>query len=243
MNRTIYDGQIIERDGRRFRVNIETDDTPLAPWEDNEGTGIVRKCDPSHRAQPSVKRPGERPLNSPDRNQYQYYYDWQATMHKAHADGWGLSPDDRVALVAKLGREPTQGEVVGEAVRIDFERLRAWLADLWCYVGVIVTDVTDDEEAETDYTFAVRGVESDCDEFMADVADDLITQCLAAHVKKVAQQKARDPYPSDTAPPWCEDVIRTLLRQNDALTRQIEEQTQIIRELVARTCQQIEITA
>lgn len=165
------DGDIIEKDGRRFRVNIEPDEYRGPPWENSDGYGVVSEWTSRE------KQPGERIL-SQDRSSKRYY-DIAATM-KIAANDWGLSEEDHTKLVAKLGRTPTKGEVTAQAVENDFENLRQWCNDVWGYVGVIVTDITDEEDAEINYTHALWGIESNSgDKYLREVAEALVDDALS----------------------------------------------------------------
>lgn len=54
-------------------------------------------------------------------------------------------------MAAKLGRTPTQGDIVAEAVQRDFDYLRRWCTDQWSYVGVVVKFISEDlEESESE---------------------------------------------------------------------------------------------
>lgn len=84
------------------------------------------------------------------------------------------------------GRDPnkplTAGEIRAEAVRRDFEYLRAWANDQWHFAGVIVTVLGDDEDEDdqvpTDFHHALWGI-ADCDPTYArEVADDLIDEAV-----------------------------------------------------------------
>lgn len=158
------DGEIFEYQDllgvtRRYRLNIEDDDTRRYPWEECDGHGIV--SDWTTRD----KRPGERVLNT-DRSSKRYY-DVQASQKIALRDGWG-------------GEGKTKRERAAHAVARDFDYLRAWCNDEWRYVGVIVTLLSDDPEEDdatpTDYTYALWGIESDCDDHIKNTALELAGQ-------------------------------------------------------------------
>lgn len=56
-------------------------------------------------------------------------------------------------------------------MRADFDHLRRWCADEWEWVtvGVVLTDA-DGEEVASDY---VEGIESDCDDYIADMVREM----------------------------------------------------------------------
>ncbi len=146
----------IQDHGRDFTVELLPDDMG-PPWENDDGVGVVSKHRYHAFGQGSKppKAPGERIL-SWDRGHYRVY-DMQATTKKAWADGWGLGDKNLVALTTKLGREPKRGDIIHEAVERDFQRMRGWCNDDWCYVTIRVID---DETGDDDY---LGGVESDGD--------------------------------------------------------------------------------
>ena len=85
----------------------------------------------------------------------------------ARRDGWGLCDADKAKLAKKLGRTPTRGDIVAEAVDRDYEHMRRWCADLWQYVGVIVTHEESGESA------SLWGVESEDDDYLERTAHEL----------------------------------------------------------------------
>lgn len=167
---------ILELDGLRFAVETMPDTDHGAPWDEEDGHGPVR--DPGARLRcvysgRTVKRPGERPMDNGRGDVW--LYDWQAAIRKARDEAWGLAPEDRAKLAAKLGREPTAGEVRAESVRRDFEYLRAWLRDDWSYVGVVVTLLDVDGEP-TNMRGSLWGIDNSDDEYLDDVALELAAE-------------------------------------------------------------------
>ena len=160
-----YDGDEFNRGGRVFKIEFPVDESHEPPWENDCGSGIV--SDWTRRA----KAPGER-LLCEDRGGKRFY-DWQETMKIAKRDGWGLRDEEKAALASRLGRAPTRKQVIAEAVERDFERIRQWCNDQWQYVGVVVTDL-ESEECES-----LWGVESDCRDYLRDVAHELADEINA----------------------------------------------------------------
>jgi len=157
----------IELNGRTYTVRIESYNDMGAPWEENDGHGIVSEW--TTRS----KRAGELVLHA-DRSRRRYY-DLSATLKTARADGWGLNDDARAALAARIGREPTKREVVAEAVRLDYEHLRGWCDDEWQWVGVIVLDDTTGEQS------SVWGFESTDTCGLEECAEELAQELDRAH--------------------------------------------------------------
>ncbi len=151
-------------DGLTFSVSLEPDYDHGAPWEEHDGHGPVSDWTARN------KLPGERVLSS-DRGWYRYYDVAEATRI-AKRDGWGIRPAAREALVARLGREPTAGEVAAAAVEADFQYLRSWCDDVWSYVLVVVT-LLDTDGGETWLREVIGGVESNADDYIAELAQEL----------------------------------------------------------------------
>ena len=128
-----------------------------APWENCDGHGTVRKSRNVHVEGRSDKKPGERPLNCPDRNEYQFYYDWQEATQIAKRDGWNNATFDAPNRVQR-------------AVQADFDYLRGWIYSNWVYVGVIVKD----DQGNT--LNSLWGVETLSD-YHVEVAQELVSQC------------------------------------------------------------------
>jgi hypothetical protein len=151
----LYDNDTFEHRGRKFTVTFPQDEHAEAPWEACEGHGPV--SDWTTRS----KRAGERELHSDGRS-YRYY-DFAEAVRIAKRDKWDAEP---------FG-QGTAGERATRAVEADFERLRHWCLDFWCYVGVVVTytDANGDECSES-----LWGIESDCQDYLEEVAHELAEQ-------------------------------------------------------------------
>jgi len=108
----------IEHNGTEHRVTIERDNFMYAPWEENDGHGIV--SDWEHRD----KAPGELVLCS-DRGGKRFY-DFEESVKIARRDGWGSAGDEGLTAGAKAAK----------ATRADFEYLRDWCEDRWLYATV-----------------------------------------------------------------------------------------------------------
>ena len=145
------------------------------PWDNSDGHGPVRISRTVNYTGRHTKRPGERPMNSPCRNQYQYLYDWQEACRLARKDGWNTEPYDAPNQVAR-------------AVQADFDFLRGWINDDWRYVGVRVTI------PGTSFEDSLWGVETykDYHETCAkEQAEELVTAYLAEQ-KEVEYWNSRD---------------------------------------------------
>lgn len=144
------------------KITFEQADFTEAPWSRSDCHGPVRKSNNAHNEYRSDKKPGERPLNRASRNEYQYYYDWQGAMKIAHTD-WGF--ESKVKAL--------------RAVQADFDYLRQWVNDEWCYVFITVT-----YEGETDN---IGGVET-YENYHLECANKMLADLIA----RVDAQKAKE---------------------------------------------------
>lgn len=76
-----------EYKGSTFTVQHEHDDSHGAPWDENDGHGVVSEW------QHSYETPRGSWVLASDRRS-QRFYNWYETMAIAKRDGWGLGPDD-----------------------------------------------------------------------------------------------------------------------------------------------------
>src|SRR5439155_21591731 len=108
-------GDTFEHEGYRFKFDVEHDADIGPPWKEFDNYGIVSEwtC--------RDKDPGERVL-AKDHSGYRFlYYDFEETMKLAAKDGWGLAPEDQKRLAEKLGRQPSNAEILAEAVEQDYQ--------------------------------------------------------------------------------------------------------------------------
>lgn len=165
---------------RTFVLAIVNDEDCDAPWERSEGHGPV--SDWTSRA----KAPGERVMNTDGPSKR--YYDWAAAIQIAKRDSWGLSPEAVAALTAKLGRQPTKGEVTAESVRLDYEFLRDWCNDRWNYVGIVLLEMSHDEYRSAEFAAdnpdyqkqaaALWGIESNATDYIQETVLELFSEAL-----------------------------------------------------------------
>ena len=156
----LYDGDTFERHGLTFHVRLLVDDDREPPWQREEGHGPVRQC----RSRDD-KRPGERILAGDHRNGY-WLYDWQAACRLARKDGWNAEPYGAPNRIER-------------SVQADFDYLRRWLDDQWCYIGVVVELV--DADGETVGDESLWGIESDAYDCITDTAYDLADALARQH--------------------------------------------------------------
>lgn len=161
---SLYDGSTFEHEGRTFRVQFEEDYDAGPPWEREDGHGPVRWARHHHVRGLSDKRPWERPLNSPDWSRDgQCYYDWREACRQARHDGWNTEPYDAPDRVQR-------------AVEADYQYLRAFMRQDWCYVGVTVELL--DAQGDTVDTESLWGIETWKD-YHCELARELADEILA----------------------------------------------------------------
>lgn len=153
-----HDWKRFEYNGATYAAKLERDDVAGAPWEGECGHGDVTGWETRD------KRPGEMVL-SKDRRAKRFY-DFAGSVKLAKRDGWNAEPYDVPG--------ETKGQRAHKAALADFNRLKAWCDDEWCYVGVIVARVCPccDEVEEGD-THSLGAVESDAGEYLWEVAQEL----------------------------------------------------------------------
>jgi hypothetical protein len=145
--------------GRSFEATVERDDSQDTPWDSEDGHGPVTGWETRD------KRPGELVLASHRRGRR--FYDFQEACRIARKDGWDAPP-------YKTG---TARQRAARAAMADFEYLRGWCNDDWCYVGVIVRPLCaccgtpDDSRAES-----LWGIESNAGDYLKEVAFELADQ-------------------------------------------------------------------
>lgn len=190
-SRTTYsDGEIVEREGLRFRINIEDDPDFGPPWDEGDGQGIISDWETRD------KKPGERVLNT-DRSSKRFY-DIQATTAKAKQEGWGLAPERIAEWTAKAGRAPTKKQITAAAVEHNYKWMRGWCTDQWRYCGIIVTllgEVGDggmDDNVENDYGHAIWGMESEDDAGIAEYAEEFMDEIIREHTEELKETKRAD---------------------------------------------------
>lgn len=125
-----------------IRFDWYPDDTTDTPWERADGYGPVTDWERRD------KGAGERILHSDGGSKR--FYDFTGAVKIARRDGWGISEADTAKLATRLGRTPTPGDVVAEAVERDYKWLKDWCDDKWHYIGYQVT-ITDPEGTELNY--------------------------------------------------------------------------------------------
>lgn len=168
-----YDGDKFEQGGKTFKVEFPRDEFPGAPWKEEDGHGPVSdwRREPRWRDYLPKARGGEMILC---REGGDYLtYDFCEAVKIARRDGWGfpgMTEDDRKTM--------RPGQIAHRAALADFDHLRRWCNDEWCYIGVVVTLLDEDGE-DADETESLWGIESDSEDYLETVAHELADEILA----------------------------------------------------------------
>lgn len=186
--------------GIEFTVSIESDSDQGTPWENEDGHGPVSEwtsrykepgeltlCKDRGKARfydfaAACKQarkegwgflPGKMIV---DRFAHHGKRKFRAFVRFGHADQVGYGPDRNAAvsnLYAKHRATMTARQYAAGAAMADYDRLRAWCAGDWQYVGVIVTcSATGESES-------LWGIESDSDDYLEEVAKELAEQIIS----------------------------------------------------------------
>lgn len=198
MREEFYDGETFEfeHNGVAYVATIERDDCHGAPWEEEDGHGDVSEWTTRD------KLPGEMVLNEDGRSKR--FYDFAGACKIARRDGWGFLPgalkyekradcwharcegfngkehistdvNRAISAVYKEHRESmTPRAYAAGAAMADYDRLRRWCADQWCYIGVVVRRAGDCKCCGE--TESLWGIESDAGEYVREVATELAEQ-------------------------------------------------------------------
>lgn len=176
--------EYIDKHSRRWRVELEPDDTSDPPWERSDGHGPVRETRLGYSGRPADKRPGEVVLHAGRHGAW--LYDRQAALKIAIKDGWGA--DEEYARTARRLYPGSKKSRALMAVDADEAFLRGWLSGDWWYVGVVVTLLGDDgEEVDSE---SLWGIESCANDYLEEVAHELIDEMAARHKLRLCDRLA-----------------------------------------------------
>lgn len=153
----------IERDGVTLEMETRPDQLTGPPWKEWDGHGPV-----SEWRSLGSQTIGERLLVQ-DRGSG-CFYDYDAAVEAALRDDWDTAP----FTAAFPGEQPIRKAM--RAAEADFEYLRGWCNDEWCWVGVVVTAHKAGIELGA---AALWGIESEDAAHILNTANDLIADALA----------------------------------------------------------------
>lgn len=161
----MLDSFTFTHNGADYVAEIHHDADHGAPWQEEDGHGPV--TDWTRRA----KLPGELVL-SQDRDRCQFY-DFAEACRIALRDGWDAEPYNH-------GGMQTRRQQAAKAARADFRRLRAWCDNEWSYIGLVVRPAG--ACACCGLSESLWGIESDADDYLREVAEELADQLSAEQV-------------------------------------------------------------
>lgn len=144
-----YDSFDFTYNGDEFTANLYYDDYTDPPWEAYDGHGEVDWI----RDYDAIPR-GWRVIY--DSHHGRYIYNVSAAILKAAKEGWSTG-------------EGSRSKRRYAAVKEDIAYLVGYLRKDWCYCGVSVVR----KGEEDDFLHALWGIESDCEDYIRDVAEDL----------------------------------------------------------------------
>jgi hypothetical protein len=148
--------------GITFQVETMRAEGHGAPWEEDDGRGIVTDW-LYYPDDPNLRK-----LGNEGRDGNARYFDVAATRAKAKADGWGLSDEDR----AKLPKRATKAQILDAIVEGEYRFLNGWCSDEWEYIGVIVS------LPGTGIDASLWGIESNAGDYLQEVARELADQII-----------------------------------------------------------------
>lgn len=159
--------------GYTFRVQFEPDNDHGFPWDEEDGHIVGIRAARRNDFGEIDKRPGERTLYD-GTGRYtaignHLVYDFVKSLEVARRDGWDAKPYG-------TGTPRQRAE---RAVLADAERMRAWCANDWSWVGAIVERL--DEDGDAHESQSLWGVESDAGDYLEQVARELADECIAEY--------------------------------------------------------------
>lgn len=192
-------------------ARIERDDDMGPPWKEHDGHGPVSEWRPRES-----KRPGERILHEDRGSCRFYGWQEAVQIAKRDGWGFlpyelkiekdgenypcggratagpftAYDADDfNRAIHSVYGQYKatmTAGQYAEAAVQRDFDSLRAWCNDDWCWVGVVLSLSKDGIELD-DYAASLWGIESEAGDYFNDVANELLDEAVEAGEARLAE--------------------------------------------------------
>lgn len=206
---------IFDYEGRKFAAKIERDENHGAPWDECDGHGDVSELTRRDKAPGEFvlyeSRGAKRFYDFAAAVKRARAEGWGFMPHKVQilpddegrppytaCGGWAIAGPFRAyhaenfnAAIADVYRQHaatmTPRQYAARAAMADFERLRGWCNDDWFYIGVIVAPVCDCcGEVDEDKAQSLWGIESDCEDYHAEVAQELANELIALDESKAA---------------------------------------------------------
>lgn len=189
-----------EHDGVAYVATIESDDTHGAPWKEEDGHGDVSEWTTRDKlpgelvlsedgrskrfydfagACKIARRDGWGFLPEPVRVERRAGGGFTGAALPTYRSGAfsivSDCPNLAYSELYRMHRETmTPRAYAAGAAMADYDRLRRWCADQWCYIGVVVRRAGDCECCGE--TESLWGIESDAGEYVREVATELAEQ-------------------------------------------------------------------
>lgn len=184
--------------GREYTVTLEPDECHDSPWDNEDGHGPVTEWETRDKRPGELVLNDDRRAKRfydfaaacriarrdgwgflPGDLETEQLPDGQwrarvAAQWRKPAMFETVAPDVNRAIrgvyAAHRATFPSARAYAAAAAMSDYQRLKAWCDDEWCYVGVVVTDT------ETGETESLWGIESDAGEYFSEVTAELVDQ-------------------------------------------------------------------
>lgn len=197
-----------EKGGAAFRARIEYDEDPGTPWENEDGHGPVSDWTRRAKLPGELVLVEDRGsfryydyveackiarkeawgyLPGTLKTELLPCGDWRAyVVPKRFAERGkpaleAIETDINAAIRAVYAAHRatmTRRQYAAAAAMADYDRLRQWCDNQWCYVGVVVESL--DGEGDVIDSASLWGIESDCEDYLEETAHDLAEELLAA---------------------------------------------------------------
>lgn len=165
----------VEVSGFTLTATVRADDDCDPPWSREDGHGPVSEWRRRGYDGQFRKAPGELLLVD-DRGSARFY-GFAEACKIARRDGWGVTGGKRDGETARA--------YAARAALADYDRLRRWCNGQWSYVGVSVTVERNGVELVREYECACWGIESDCGEHVARIADECASEALELAAQRI----------------------------------------------------------
>lgn len=166
---SLIQGNKITVEGFSLSVAVDKDEDSNAPWQENDGHGVVNGW--------TQREPKEGEVLLGEFGKGKLYYDTLASLEIAKRDGWGLPPEEAEGL--------TPDEIAAKTVERDLSRLKAWVNREWYFCYITVSLSFDGIVLGSRY---IGGYESDYLDNCTDVVNDLVNDTLPEAKRKVSEK-------------------------------------------------------
>jgi len=167
-----------DSENRKFRIEHYYDSDMGPPWKECDGHGVVTEWEKRD------KRPGELILSDDGRGGKRFY-DFQESIRLARRENWNNT--------IMLPTPEERGKAIEDAVRADYEYLRAWCNDEWHYMGIVVFPLTTDGDELRSKEASLWAIESSSDPSYIREATESLLQEVGAELHTSNQKIGEAP--------------------------------------------------